>query len=108
MSFILIAPSEDDFSSQLDGVTTSFELSANAVAGTLMLFLNGLRQANGGEDYDQTSAFQFTMVEAPEAGEVLRATFIDQELVRFEVTAERPPEQPRYVRVGRRVIRMYD
>jgi len=108
MSFTLVVPNEDDFSSELNGVQVAFLLSALAIAGTLTVYLNGLRQAGGGEDYDQLSASQFTMVEAPRAGEVLRATYIDQELVRFEVTTERPPEQPRYVRVGRRVIRMYD
>lgn len=107
MSFILVAPSEDDFSSQLDGVTTAFALSALAVAGTLTVYLNGLRQAPDGEDYTVVDASNFTMVEAPEAGEVLRATYIDQQLVRFEVVVEREPEPPRYVRVGNRVIRMF-
>lgn len=108
MSFILVSPSEEDFSSQLNGATTDFALAALAVAGTLTVYLNGLRQAPDGEDYTVVDASNFSMVEAPEAGEVLRAVYIDQELVRFEAVVEREPEPPRFIRVGQRVIRMYD
>jgi len=108
MPFILVSPSEDDFSSQLDGATTAFTLSAHAVAGSLTVYLNGLRQAPGGEDYTVIDSNHFTMVDAPEAGEVLRAVYIDQELVRAQIVSEREAEPPRYVRVGRRVIRMFD
>jgi hypothetical protein len=108
MSFILIAPTEEDFSSQLNGATTDFALSALAVAGTLTVYLNGLRQAPDGEDYTVVDASNFTMVEAPEAGEVLRAVYLDQELVRFEAVVDREPEPPRFVRVGRRVIPLLD
>jgi len=108
MPFIFVSPSEDDFSSQLDGATTAFALSAHAVAGTLTIYLNGLRQAADGEDYTIVDSNHFTMVDAPEAGEVLRAVYIDQELVRYSIQTDREPSPPRYIRVGRRVIRMYD
>ena len=56
--------------SQIDGATTSFTTSFNYVAGTLKVFLNGIRQSPGASlDYTETGVNTFQFNSTPIVGE---------------------------------------
>lgn len=57
-------------SGSVDGSNQAFTVSQAYVAGTLALYLNGLRQKLG-TDYAGTSGTTFTMSDAPHAGDIL-------------------------------------
>lgn len=57
-------------SSQIDGLTDSFTTSFNYVAGTLKVYVGGLRQSPGGSlDYTETGANSFELNYTPFSGE---------------------------------------
>ena len=67
--------SDDDLSSQLDGGTLVITISDPYSSGTIHLELNGLGLKKG-EDYEETAPNQITFLSiAPEAGEVLVASY---------------------------------
>ncbi len=67
----------DDLSAECNGVKVLFNLTQAARAGSMRVFLNGLRQrAGGSNDYTETSSSSFTMNTAPLTGAALVVTFI--------------------------------
>lgn len=57
-------------SSQINGITDSFNTSFNYVAGTLKIYVGGLRQSPGvGLDYTETGANSFELNYVPISGE---------------------------------------
>ena len=57
-------------SSQIDGLTTSFTTSFNYVAGTLKVYVGGLRQSAGASlDYIETGTNSFQLNYTPVSGE---------------------------------------
>lgn len=56
--------------SQIDGLTDSFTTTNNYVAGTLEVYLNGMRQSPGaGLDYTETGVNSFQLNSTPISGE---------------------------------------
>ena len=68
---------EEDLSSQIDGIKTEFILLNDFVGGTLRVYLNGLRQQKGvGEDYVEVSSDKIDFVRALEVDDVLLVDYI--------------------------------
>lgn len=68
---------EEDLSSQANGIATIFTLTNNYVLGTVKLYLNGLRQQKGiGKDYEETSPDKVTFLVAPETDDIVLADYI--------------------------------
>lgn len=63
--------------SQIDGLTDSFTTSFNYVAGTLKIYVGGLRQSPGGSlDYTETGANSFQLNYTPFSGEKMIVDYI--------------------------------
>lgn len=58
-----------------DGIITVFTVANAYIAGTLQVFLDGIRQIKD-TDYTETTSTTFTMIVVPEAGENLRIAYI--------------------------------
>lgn len=58
-----------------DGAQVVFTVANAYVSGTLMVYLDGLRQIPT-TDYSETTSTTFTMVAAPDSDEVLRVDYI--------------------------------
>ena len=68
---------EDDLSSQIDGILTTFTIANNYVGGTIKIYLNGLRLQSGvGKDFEKLAPNQIVMSFAPEVGDILIADYI--------------------------------
>ena len=68
---------EEDNSLQIDGIATLFTVSNNYVAGTLKVYLNGLRQQSGiGNDYAEVLPNQFSVPIAPVIGDIMIVDYI--------------------------------
>ncbi len=68
---------EEDLSSQIDGIKTEFTLLNDFVGGSLRVYLNGLRQQKGvGEDYVEVSPDKIDFVRALEVDDVLLIDYI--------------------------------
>lgn len=61
-------------SGTVNGVNTTFSLGYTPVSGSVYLYLNGVLQEGGGNDYT-ISGSTITMVSAPETGSKLRASY---------------------------------
>ena len=68
---------EEDLSSQIDGIATEFTLLNAYVSGTLRVYLNGLRQQKGvGEDYIEVTPDKIEFVRALDVDDVLLIDYI--------------------------------
>lgn len=61
-------------SGTLNGSNTVFTLANTPTAGSVHLYLNGIRQRAGGQDYSITDD-TITFVTAPETGDILLADY---------------------------------
>ncbi len=62
----------EELSSQVDGLTDSFTTLFNYVAGTLKIYVGGMRQTPGvGKDYTETGVNGFDLNYIPVVGEVI-------------------------------------
>jgi len=68
---------EDDLTSQIDGIKTTFTLSNTAIAGTIKAFVNGNKLRKGvGLDFVETSTTQITINgDILQVGEILVAEY---------------------------------
>lgn len=68
---------EEDLSSQIDGIKTEFTLLNDFVGGTIRTYLNGLRQQKGvGEDYIEVAPNKIEFVRALDIDDVLLLDYI--------------------------------
>lgn len=68
---------EEDLSSQADDIIVLFTIVNNYVAGTMHLYLNGLRLQKGvGKDYIETAPNKITFTVAPLIGDIILADYI--------------------------------
>ena len=68
---------EEDLSSQIDGIATEFTLLNDYVSGTLRVYLNGLRQQKGvGEDYVEVTPDKIEFVRALDVDDILLIDYI--------------------------------
>ena len=68
---------EEDLSSQIDGIATEFTLLNDYVSGTLRVYLNGLRQQKGvGEDYVEVTPNKLDFVIHLEVDDILLVDYI--------------------------------
>jgi hypothetical protein len=68
---------EEDLSSQIDGIATEFTLLNEYVGGTLRVYLNGLRQQKGvGEDYVEVAPDKIDFVIVLEVDDILLVDYI--------------------------------
>jgi len=68
---------EEDLSSQIDGIATEFTLLNEYVGGTLRVYLNGLRQQKGvGEDYVEVAPDKLDFARALEVDDILLIDYI--------------------------------
>lgn len=68
---------EEDPSSQIDGIETEFTLLNNFIGGTIRVYLNGLRQQKGvGNDYIEVAPNKFQFVIAPDIGDIILVDYI--------------------------------
>ncbi|MGR3310668.1 MAG: hypothetical protein ACUZ77_07820 [Candidatus Brocadiales bacterium] len=67
----------EDLSAQCDGTQTVFTVTNAYAAGTLNVYLNGVRQRKGaGNQYTETTSTTFTMSVAPLAGDTLLVDYV--------------------------------
>lgn len=64
----------------VDGVNVDFTTSRPYIAGTLMVFLNGILQSPG-DDYTETSPTGFQMINAPQ----IAGSYTDKLRVAYQV-----------------------
>ncbi len=62
--------------SQIDGATDSFTTANNYVAGTLQVYVGGLRQIPSGNDYTETGVNSFQLAYTPFSGEKMIVDYI--------------------------------
>lgn len=68
---------EEDLSSQIDGIKTEFTLLNDFIEDTLRVYLNGLRQQKGvGEDYIEVAPNKIDFVRALDIDDVLLIDYI--------------------------------
>ena len=68
---------EEDLSSQIDGIATEFTLLNEYESGTLRVYLNGLRNQKGvGEDYIEVTPDKIEFVRALDVDDVLLIDYI--------------------------------
>jgi hypothetical protein len=79
MSTRTVLPQSVDLSSQLNGSKVTFTFSVDYIAGTLEVFLNGLRLRSGIDFTEGTKSFTLTGEDAPASGEDLIAKFYPSE-----------------------------
>lgn len=60
----------------INGVNAAFELADVPRASSLMLYVNGLLQANGGDFTLSETTITFLAGAIPETGDVVRATYV--------------------------------
>ena len=68
---------EEDLSSQIDGIETEFTLLNDFVGGTIRVFLNGLRQQKGvGNDYVEEAPDKIKFNVALDVDDILLVDYI--------------------------------
>jgi hypothetical protein len=68
---------EEDLTPQIDGIIVEFTVANNYVSGTMMLYLNGLRQAKGaGKDYIEVAPNKVQFFIAPDIDDELLVDYI--------------------------------
>jgi hypothetical protein len=68
---------EEDLTPQIDGIIAEFTIANNYSFGTMMVYLNGLRQKKGiGKDYVEVSPNKIEFDIPPENGDELLVDYV--------------------------------
>lgn len=67
----------EDLSAQIDGLTDTFTIANNYVAGSIAVYVNGLRQQKGvGKDYIESAANQIQLAVIVAVDEIIIVDYI--------------------------------